>query len=114
MFWVDITDASENKLGPGPITTGIKWRYTQRLSRAGEWSLEVPASDPRLEFATFKKKFTCYTFVGNTKTWLGGGALEKRVMSLRGTAAPTMVLSGNDLLYDLAHITIRDVDGKPI
>lgn len=107
MFWVDITDASENKLGPGPLTTGIKWRYTQRLSRAGEWSLEVPANDPRLDFATLKRNLNCYALLGPTKTWMGGGALEKKVMSLRGTSTPTMVLSGNDVLYELARNTVN-------
>ena len=106
-FWIDITNAAGNIIGPGPIITASKWHYTQRLSRAGEWSLEVPAYEPRLDFAALKTKLNCYTTIGGVKTWLGGGTLDKRVMSMQSSGEATMVLSGNDLLYDLARETLR-------
>lgn len=105
-WWVDITNSSDVIIGPGPIVNGIKWRYTQRLSRAGEWSLEVPATDPILENIQLKNTLSCYTYINGTKQQIGSGKLEKRVMSMRGGEVPTMILSGNDALYDLARVVV--------
>ena len=103
-FWVDISNAADHKVGPGPIITGVKWRYTQRLSRAGEWSLEVPYGEPRLAHATYKRKVACWVQVGEQALWGGSGAIEKIAYSEK---SGTIVLSGNDTLYDLARDTLR-------
>lgn len=107
MFWIDLSDPFGNIIGPGPLTSGIKWRYTHRLSRSGEWSLEVPANDPRLVYATALNSLNCYTSLGHGKAWMGGGEIQKRVLNMHEGQAPTMVLSGNDLLYELASTTLK-------
>lgn len=103
-FYVDIWNAANERVGPGPITSGRKWRYTQKLSQAGNWEFAVPAAEPRTEYATLKRFLHCHQFDGSLK-WLGGGALEQRRVRL--AEVPEMVLSGNDVLFELARYTVR-------
>lgn len=103
---VDILNFSNQRVGPGPIATGIRWRYTQRLSRAGEWQFDVPAAEPRLTEATPKRFLHCYDYIAGARRWLGGGALEKRQVALRGST-PEMSLVGNDVLAELTRSTVR-------
>lgn len=103
---IDIFNSNNQRVGPGPIATGIRWRYTQRLSRAGEYQLSVPAAEPRLEHATPKRFLHCYDYINGTRRWLGGGALEKRQVTLRD-GAPEMSLTGNDVLSELTRATVR-------
>ena len=105
-MYVDILNASNVKQGPGPITTTISWRWTQKLSAAGEWQLSAPATDPRLEFATLKRQLHAYHWIGNERRWIGGGTLEKRQVAMRGDNETTMALSGNDVLFELARATV--------
>lgn len=107
MFTVDILNPAGNKVGPGPITSGVRWRYTQRLSAAGAWELELPATDPLLAYASNKYTVQCYTLIDGVRTWVGGGVIEERKLSLSGGNAPTLVLSGNDLLYDLNRFPVN-------
>lgn len=115
MFFVDIEDAEGNRIGPGPIASGVRWRYTQRLSRAGEWSLEVPLGEPRLQYATLLRRVHCYTRVGSSaRRWQGGGLIEDMSVSIRPNSPPALVLSGGDLLRELAAPTVKfTVDATP-
>lgn len=113
-MWIDISNNAGVKLGDGPLINIGKWRYTMKLSRAGEWSFDIPASDPRLEFAQLKRWVNCYALLGGVKTWFGGGVLEKRTVTVRGQDAPMVTLSGNDTLYDLMRYTARNADGTSI
>ena len=106
IFWVDIEDASGNRLGPGPITSGVRWRYTQRLSRAGEWELEVPAGEELLSYAGLKKYFHCYVLRKGAQAWVGGGAIEELRTALRGNSAPVLVFSGADIFRELSADTV--------
>ena len=106
-MYVDILGNNSNRLGKGPITTGVRWRYTQRLSLAGEWSFEVPAAEERLEFAKFKKQMHCYDYVGSTLQWMGGGALERKQVAVSAGDASLLSMSGNDVLYDLSRATVN-------
>ncbi len=47
-IWIDVRDSSNNKLGPGPLTEIVRWANVRRLSRAGEFSVEFPATYARL------------------------------------------------------------------
>lgn len=107
MFWIDIENAGGDKLGSGPITSGIRWRYRQRLSRAGEWSLDVPLGEPKLSNATLGRFLHCYARNGGTVAWMGGGPLENSVVSLRTNTPPTLTLSGADPLRTFAWTTVN-------
>jgi hypothetical protein len=106
IFWVDMEEADGTRLGPGPILSGVRWRYTQRLSRAGEWELEVPAGEPLLSYIGLKKYFHCYVMRKGARAWVGGGAIEEVRTALRGNSAPLLVFSGADILRELIADTL--------
>ena len=106
IFTVNIENAAGVKLGAGPIATGTKWTYKQKLSAAGEWALEVPLAEPRLSNATLKRRVHCYVRRSGQLVWLGGGIIESRSYTLSADNVPVMNLSGPDLLRELAGITV--------
>lgn len=108
MFWVDIEDAQGVKLGDGPIATGLRWRYKQRASKAGEFELEVPLAEPRLLHATLKRRLYCYSRRGDGSLLRAGcGIIESRRYGMSPDGVPTMILSGPDLLRELAGKTVN-------
>lgn len=104
---VDILNASDVRQGPGPIATVKRWQYAQRLSQAGEWQLDVPATEPRLAHATVKRRLYGYDYSAGGQQWVGGGTIERRTMTIQPNKPPDMSLSGNDVLYELARVTVR-------
>jgi len=106
IFTISVENATGVKLGGGPIVTGAKWTYKQKLSAAGEWSLEVPLAEPRLTAATLKRRVHCYVRRSGQLVWLGGGVIESRSYGLSGDNVPMMTLSGPDLLRELAGVTV--------
>jgi hypothetical protein len=107
MFQTEIHDADDNKLGPGPIISGTKWTYRQKLSQAGDWTNEVPLAEPRLDYALLKRRIHCYLRKPTRTVWFGGGIIQKRGYSLSGTSPSMMNLSGPDLLRELAGVTVN-------
>lgn len=107
MFFVDILDSSGARVGAGPITSGIRWSYTQRLSRAGEWSLEVPLGEEKLAHTILKRGIHCYTRIGEGRRWQGGGPLENMVARKSGNGTWSLQLSGGDSLRELAATTVK-------
>ena len=106
IFTISVENATGTKLGGGPIVTGAKWTYKQKLSAAGEWSLEVPLAEPRLAVATLKRRVHCYVRRSGVLVWLGGGIIESRSYGLSSDSVPVMTLSGPDLLRELAGVTV--------
>lgn len=113
IFWVDIETAAGSRVGPGPITSGVRWRYTQRLSRAGEWELEVPAGEELLQYAVLKRYFHCYVLRKGSRAWVGGGPIEEVRTALRGNSPPMLIFSGADILRELSADTVTfEVDSS--
>lgn len=106
IFTISVENAAGVKLGGGPIVTGTRWTYKQKLSAAGEWELQVPVGEPRLSAATLKRRVHCYVRRGGVLVWLGGGIIESRQYGLSGDNVPVMTLSGPDLLRELAGVTV--------
>lgn len=98
MFWIDITNSAGVLQSDGPIRTGIRWRYRQRLNRAGEWDVEIPLGEPKLQYATHKRLLHCYTMRNGSPAWMGGGPLEDISVSWPADGPKSLVLSGGDPL----------------
>lgn len=101
MLYLDILDASEARVGTGPIPV-ISWESTKRLSRAGAWQAEVPAQHPRLIEATSKRRVRCYRFGSDGVRVIGEGIIDERQTRI-GTNGTTVVLGGDDLLAELGY-----------
>ena len=80
-LWIDVRDSSNNKLGPGPLTEVVRWANVRRLSRAGEFSVEFPATYARLHqiqsdsnpLLHTDRYLYCYGILDGALTLIGAG-----------------------------------------
>lgn len=113
-LWIDVHDSSNNKLGPGPLTEAITWRNVRRLSRAGEFSADFPATYMRLHelqgdsnpLLHSDRYLYCYGIVDGAVTLLGAGWVKNIELRRQAGAVPTIVATGPDLLGELRKTTI--------
>lgn len=108
-IWIDIEDASGQRYGDGPITTATEWRSTRRLDRAGTFSFQMPAADPRAQYLAHKRIVRCWTVDGNGLRELGAGVIERISIQRPADGATMLEISGDDLLRELAHRTVGDL-----
>ena len=117
-LWIDVHDSSNNKLGPGPLTEVLRWRNVRRLSRAGEFSVEFPATYMRLHelqsdsnpLLYSDRYLYCYGILDGAVTLLGAGWVKNIELHRQAGSAPTIAVSGPDLLGELRKTTVYDAD----
>lgn len=109
-FWIDIENASHQRVGDGPIDTATRCTTRQRVSRVGEFSFEMPATDGRASLVTARRTAAIYGMVGGEKTYFGGGAIDKIVTRIGGGGVPMLQVSGSDLLTELSRISVGKLD----
>lgn len=113
MIEIQLRDASNNKIGPGPLTTVTRWRHVRRLDAVGEISFELPATDLRSHAnhsdgnpAIHPKRYAyAYGLRGGLMVQIGAGIVEESDITLSGRGVPTMQVSGGDLLSELRRTT---------
>lgn len=105
MIRLDIGDLVNSITGDGPIVTASEVRSVTRLSRAGEWSASVPATDPKLANVGIKY----YIDAWDGQDWIAGGTIEEISLRKRG-AAGSLDMSGGDPLNMLARVRVRKVE----
>jgi hypothetical protein len=110
--WVDIENDDGDKLGGGPLTEILRFRATRRMNRAGEWTLSVPATDPRaVSLLEAQRTALCYCVLpeGGGPVLVGGGVIAKQTLRIAGQAEPTLEIGGIDLLGELARDTVGEL-----
>lgn len=107
-IWIDIEDASGNKLGDGPITSATGWQNHRLLDRAGEFSFSMPASDPRAALLAEKRIARCWTESPNGPREVGAGIIDQIEEDTSGDVAMLNV-SGPDILHELANTSVRNL-----
>lgn len=106
-FWIDVTDSDGVRYGQGPITTATRWTNTARMDRAGTFSFEMPAGDPKTAMVQAKREAHCYTLVDGAVTEVGAGIIDRiEVLDQPGGRGPMLRVSGDDLLRELAYRTV--------
>lgn len=107
MFFVDIEDRSGNKLGSGPIHNVLSWSSTKRMSRAGNFSFSMPASDPQRSVVAEKRIAKCNVITDSGPVEVGSGVIDS--IGTRPTSDGNVVLdvSGNDLLRELSYASVH-------
>jgi hypothetical protein len=106
-LWLDVYDASNNLIGPGPLAALQQFKLSQPLSAAGRWSALIPALDLRaMELLQPKRKVQAYTWAPDGgRLYLGGGVVEDlRVKITDGV--PMLEAGGSDLLCELAQTVV--------
>lgn len=100
-LYLDILDASGVRVGTGPIPI-LSWEHTKRLSRAGTWQAEVPATSPRPSDATSKRRVRCYHFSSAGVRVVGEGIIDERQTKISNNGS-TVTIGGDDLLAELGY-----------
>lgn len=114
-LWIDVYDANNNKLGPGPLIEIMGWRNIRRLSRAGEFSVEFPATYTRLHemqaddapLLTNERYLYCFGLVNEVITLIGAGIVKEIELNRRPGQPPVIAVSGPDLLGELRRVPVR-------
>jgi hypothetical protein len=105
--WVVISDSAGTVYGDGPITTLVGWQSVKRLDRAGAFSFQMPATDPRADLCRPFRIATCYGMVGGRVTELGSGIIAHK--QLQPGRPSYLQVSGDDLLRELAQRTVGNL-----
>lgn len=109
-FWVDIENASGNRMGGGPLRAS-QFRHTSRLSACGEFSFVISAADPNLSALQEKRVAICKYIdrTGALQTF-GGGVIDKIVRSIQKDGSLIITVSGNDLGRELSYRSVGALD----
>lgn len=102
---IDVLDASNNKLGSGPITSATQWKNIPRLDKGGDFSFRMPASDPRAALIQPKRVVQCYAMVDGAMTLQGSGIVDQIHLSGDGANPTYLDVSGSDLSRELSYRT---------
>jgi hypothetical protein len=108
-FWIEIENAAQQTIGDGPITSATHCTTKARVNRVGEFSFEMPATDPRASLLIARYTALIYGMVDGVKTFLGGGPIDKIVTRLGVDGIPLLQVSGSDLLAELSRITVGNI-----
>jgi hypothetical protein len=105
-FWVDIEDASGNKLGAGPLRP-TRFPRTRKLSKSGEFSFDVSPSDPNLAILQEKRIAVCrYINMAGDVAEFGGGVIDKIAAQISEDGILSFHVSGNDILRELNYRSV--------
>ncbi len=105
-FWVDVEDGAGSRYGPGPLRPRTV-RVKRPLSKAGEFSFEVLASDPNIGVLAEKRVAVCrYVGAAGAVLEFGGGVIDKIGVKIGQDGLLTFVVSGNDLARELNYRSV--------
>lgn len=118
VVYIDIENASGQKLGSGPITSASQWRSVARMDRAGAFDFEMPASDPKAFTVQKKRIARAYCFINRQRTEVGAGIIDNTVKKPGPDGKVSLRVSGNDLLRELTYRSVLDLKlylgGNPV
>lgn len=118
VIYIDIENAAGQKQGNGPITTAYRARSTTRMSKAGAFEFEMPASDPKAILIAKKRIARIYAVMNGQRIEMGAGIIDKidNVAGNDGTAV--LRVGGDDLVRELTYRTVKNLKlqsgGNPI
>jgi hypothetical protein len=107
-FWIEISSATGTRTGR--IDNALYWRHTARLDRAGTFEFAIPAADAKSTLIVNQQRVFCYGLVNGVITEIGAGIVERIVTQQNGTNPAVTVVSGDDVLRELA---IHEIMGSP-
>ena len=99
-FWIEISSATGTRTGR--VDNALYWRHTARLDRAGTFEFAIPAADSKATLIVNQQRVFCYGLVNGVITEIGAGIVERIVTQQSGNAPAVTVVSGDDVLRELA------------
>ena len=105
-FWVDIENASAEKLGKGPLRPA-GFYCKKLLSASGEFSFDASITDPNLSSLEVKRTAICrYIDADGTVQTFGGGIIDRIETVLDENGQLALHVSGNDLARELNYRSV--------
>lgn len=105
-WYIDIEDASGNRLGDGPITRARKWSSSTRMDRGGDFSFDLSASDPKADLIACARIARCYALVNARWQEIGAGVIDRIERKAEADGSITLAVSGGDLVASLAYRSV--------
>lgn len=100
-IWLDVYDATGNRLGDGPVFAVRDAEISRVLDGAGSWSATLPATDLRaLTLLTNERRVRIWTDGVNGKRLLSEGIIRQRKIS-ESSSGVNLTISGPDALDEL-------------
>ena len=114
---VDVENRSGTKQGPGPIATVTRMMYGDALSRAAEFSFDMPARDSRADLLSVKTSVV-RIYDGGSQVFVG--VVESLETAIDNRGRGVLTVSGRNMLAELGEkvysnrITISGTGGPSI
>lgn len=113
-LWIDLEDASGNRLGSGPITTALNWSYERQLDRAGNFSFTLPANDAQALEVQARRTVRFYAYVAGALEEYGRGIITSVIYSNDASGQQVLQVSGSDLLLELTDTLIASAQFRQL
>lgn len=107
--FIEVESAPGTVTGAGPITDIERFQTSNRLSQAGSWSMSLPATESQAALLTDQRAIMAYVMLDGVKTFLGGGAIDRKRTRVDNTGRLTLEVSGVDLLGEWSREAINDL-----
>jgi len=108
-FWVDIENASGDKLGSGPIQVGY-FDISSPLSSSGFFEFSVSPADPNYGIIQEKRIAVCrYIDIDGAEQDFGSGIIEEIDQRVDDAGLLTVIISGADLTRETSYRSVRDL-----
>lgn len=118
VVYIDIENGAGQKQGNGPITSASRWASTARMSKAGDFEFEMPASDPKAVSVRKKYIARAYARLNGQRIEVGAGIIDniQKIVQVDGTVA--LRVSGDDLVRELTYRSVKNLKlytgGNPV
>lgn len=106
LWWIDIETSSGQKVGSGPLLSGLRWLQTRRLDRAGEFVLTLPAGDARQAEILHKRVLRCWAMAGEVALEIGAGIVDYAQHTVDPAGVIVLEVKGDDLLRELTYRSV--------
>lgn len=108
-FWIKIQNTGGTVLGEGPIISATRWTSRRRLDQKGNWSFEMPLSDPKGADIDDKYEVYAYTMNRGSAICIGAGVVDPQKTML--SDSPGMVsFSGDGLMQLLTNRLVGNLE----
>lgn len=102
-MYIDVETSAGVRVGDGPITTARDWETVSCLDKAGTFTFNMPAADPRAVLIQPKRIVRAYRIIAGVVTEIGAGIVDSISYKSDNTGGVDLEVSGDDLMRELTY-----------